>query len=205
VLSGTDKLNLANLLPQGCKRIVSMGLCGGIAGPPPAVADFVLASTLTDGDGNTWTCDPLWNHAVGQIGIESLPAQWAATNVRIVPWFSSGVLDLADTQLQRQDLFNTTGAWAIDDESFYAAKEAQRRGIMVNVARAVSDDASETLPLAARGKIINPNGSDNLVYLFESLMTEGWAQDLNLVKVVLPDYLKSLAILEGFAQGVVLN
>jgi len=207
ILSGTDKNDLAVLVPAGTARIVSMGLCGGLTGPPPAVADVVLASSVSDGAGHSWNCDAAWNAAVIDIARRSTSLEtgaWARPGVRAVPWFSSGVVDLADTRLQRADLFGVTGAWAIDDESYFAAVFCAERGIKFNVARSVSDDASETLPLAARGAIMRPDGSADIQYLFQSLATEGWAQDLDLISEVLPDYEASLATLQGLASGVVL-
>lgn len=207
ILSGTDKLNLINLVPSSCVRMISCGLCGGLAGPPPAVADVVLASSVTDGAGHAWNCDARWNAAVQDIARRSASLDtgaWARPGVRVVPWFSSGSMDLADTRNQRAALYQRTGARAIDDESFWAAKFCAEKSIMFNVARPVSDDASETLPLAARGKIMRPDGSADVDYLFASLATEGWAQDLDLLTRVLPDYEASLAALGGLARGVTL-
>ncbi len=199
VLSGTDKLNLDHLVPQSCVRIVSCGLAGGLA-PGLAVADIVLADTLTDGT-NKWKCDPLWNAAVAKIAHVSSGA-WSNT-VKTAPWYSSGTLDLADTKDQRAIIFNITGARAIDDESFYVAQFAEKRNIGFNVARSISDDWTETLPLAARGAILTAAGSVNFEVLVQDLLTEPVAQTLDLVKVA-SDYNASLATLQGFAQGVIL-
>lgn len=203
VLSGTDKLNLASLVPKTCPRIVSMGLAGGLA-PPLKVADIVLANSVTDGRGGVCTCDPKWNAAIMDIDIKQLPPSWADLRFRGCEWLSNGMMDLADTATQRADLYKMTGACAIDDESYYAAVFCQQHGIMFNIARSISDDWTDTLPLAARGKIMNPDGSANVAYLFQSLATEPWAQDLDLLTQVLPNYEASLASLQAFVQGVIL-
>jgi hypothetical protein len=94
-------------------------------------------------------------------------------------------------------------AMAIDDETYYAALFCQQHGILLNVARSISDDSTETLPLAARGAIMTAMGSVNYEYLITELLTEPVAQTLDLPKIAM-DYNASLATLQGLAQGVVL-
>lgn len=214
VLSGTDKFNLPDLVPAGTTRLVSIGLCGGLYGSLK-VAGVALASFLVDGQGNKWPCDRTWNVRLLRLAkiatdpvasptnpdsYDTVPAAWAA-GVRTCPWYSSGVMDQGDTVPQRQALFAATGAMAIDDESIYSAKEAKRRGIAFNIARPLSDDASETLPFALRGRIMNANGSANLPYFLSQIATEPLWQTLQIPKIIM-DYNASLAALRALTQAM---
>lgn len=162
ILSGTDKLNLPTLVPADCTMIVSAGLCGGLA-PGLGIGAIVLAMRLLDQAGKVDVPDPAWvmnvARACATAGITA--AQGA--------YYSSGILDQADTAPQRAVMFKSTGARAIDDESRYVAALAAQRQISFGVLRSVSDDWTETLPLAATGAIMNKDGSANLDYLLASL------------------------------------
>ena len=202
-LTGSAKIGLSSLVPRNCNRILSFGLSGGLS-QKIAVADIAIASSLTDGP-NVWTPDQKWRRAIqdsatmltmprtGDMGsqYDTEPVSW---NFLTCPWYSSDQMDLADTATQRADLLTKTGAWSIDDESIYVAKLAADRNIPFAIVRSCSDDASETLPLAARGTIMNSAGGANLSYLFQTLKTEPWAQTLALGKVEL-DFNASLTSL----------
>ena len=200
VLSGTDKNNLGTLVPTDTTHIISMGLYGGLS-PAIDVADIDVASSLTDGAGNTWTPDPDWNGVLLSVlgsAAESLDnAVWAA-RVHSVPWYSSGMLDQADTVPQRAQLLAQTGAWAIDDESHSIAEFAKAQGLKFAIMRACSDDASETLPLAMRGQIMNADGSANIEYFLQELAQEPASQTLDIPRIV-ADYNASLAALQAAA------
>jgi nucleoside phosphorylase len=209
VLTGTAKNNLATLVPENCTRIVSMGLFGGLF-YPMAIADVVLASTVADGKGNTFTCDPKWNNAVLQLGrrvvpnspgpADPVPVMWNK-NLGVVPWCSTGIMDQSDTQLQRAAIHAATGAWAMDDETYSVAVFAKAKGLPFNVFRSCSDDASETLPLAARGAIMSADGSVDMAYLIQQLETEPWLQTLDLPKIA-ADYYASLDTLQSAARAL---
>lgn len=207
VLSGQDKLSLDTLVPPSCNRVISMGLCGGLA-PPLVVPCVALATTVTDGK-VMWACDRKWAFAVQDLAsslnpdasaADPLPHGWMV-GLDAVPWYSSGVLDLADTVPQRATLHASSGANAIDDETYYAAVLCARRGIRLNVARPLSDDYSETLPLAARGAIMSADGSANIEYLMQQLGSEPALQTLDLFRV-LSDYLSSLDALGALAGAL---
>jgi hypothetical protein len=104
-------------------------------------------------------------------------------------------MDEADNAAQRAAIFKKYGAKAIDDETRYAAALAQERGIRLGVIRSVSDDWTETLPLAATGPIMNQDGSANLGYLLRAIAGEPALQTVDLLKVAW-DYKTSLNTLE---------
>lgn len=189
VLSGTDKLNLPALVPDNAKRIVVSGLFGGLA-PGIPVGGICAASSIVDQAGDVFACDQEWNSRVLHAG------KAAGYQFGVVPWYSSGVLDQADTRGQRAAIFKKYGAHAIDDEAQFAVAEARRRGIPCNDLRSCSDDWTETLPLAARGPIMNCDGSPNVGYLLSELFVHGTlSDDIDLIKLGM-DFGKSLDTLE---------
>ena len=187
VLSGTDKLSLPTLVPPECTRIIVSGLMGGLVKGIP-VAGVCCASTIVDQGGSRFVCDPAWNAGVVAAG-KAVGLQFG-----LVPWYSSGVLDQADTANQRATIAAKYGVDAIDDEARFAVAEATRRGIECVDFRSCSDDYSETLPMAARGAIMNANGSANIPYLLSQLVAYP-LQVPDLIKIGM-DFGKSLSTLE---------
>lgn len=194
ILSGTDKLNLPALVPADCTRIVVAGLFGGLA-PGIPVGGICVAKTIVDQASDLFTCDAMWNEAILAAG------KAAGFTFGCVPWYSSGVLDQANTAPQRAVIFKKYGAQAIDDEARFAVAEAQRRGIACNDFRACSDDWTETLPLAATGAIMNKDGSADMDYLFRSIAAEPAYETVDLGKVGI-DYATSLSTFETALNAV---
>ena len=158
ILSGEDKLNLSNLVPRDCTRIISMGLCGGLS-PDLKVPDVAIATSVVDRAGSKALTDWNWAHAAA----DRLTA--AKIVGKFVPYYSSGLFDEADETPQRASLYSKYGAKAIDDETRYTVAFAQVRGISFNVVRPLSDAYDDNLPLMARGKIMRPDGSPTWTYL----------------------------------------
>jgi hypothetical protein len=199
VLSGSDKLNLATLVPPDTKRLLSFGLSGGLS-PAIKVGGLAVAKSLVDGNGNQIPVSPYWSGSILAAGSASIadPA-WNAGFVAC-PWYSSGLMDQGDTAQQRSDLLAKTGAWSIDDESFAGGTFAAQRGIPFAILRACSDDASETLPLAARGAIMNANGSANFGYLFKSLELD--PGQLGMLMKIMVDFNTSLCTLKAAGEDL---
>ena len=93
------------------------------------------------------------------------------------------------------------GHGASTDETHAAALFCKERGLALNVLRFCSDDYGETLPLAARGAIMNADGSANIEYLLEELASEGIIQDANLFKIA-ANFNSSLAALQQATQAI---
>jgi hypothetical protein len=195
ILSGTDKLNLPALVPPNCARLIVAGLFGGLA-PGIPVGSICMAKTIVDKAATIYTCDAAWNERMATVG-------WGAGfTFGIVSWYSSGLLDEADSAAQRAAMFRKYGAQAIDDEARYAvALATQRPGLLVNDFRSCSDDWTETLPLAATGPIMNADGSADLNYLFRAIATEPAYQTIDLAKVGI-DYGKCLSTFETALNAV---
>lgn len=210
VLSGTAKSDLPTLVPADTTHIAGAGLFGGLL-PRIRVPDVCLARYLVDGGGNRWTPDLQWSTSImnalhrlsvlrtGDIGgpLDMQQPGWAARAL-LCPWYSSGVMDQGDTAAQRATLLARTGAWAIDDESRDLAAFATARGLRFVIMRACSDDASETLPLAMRGPIMNADGSSNIQYFLSEAFNESPAQTALIPKIV-ADYNASLTSLQAAA------
>jgi hypothetical protein len=194
ILSGTDKLNLPKLVPDTCTRLVCTGVCGGLA-PDLVVPDIALATAVIDHAGTGMPTDPDWNKAA------TFYAARAGLTLHPVPYYSSGLFDEADTVGQRAAMFKKYGTHAIDDESRYVVAEAVRRKIPFNVVRPLSDDYRDTLPLMARGKIMNPDGSANIPYLFSAL-GQDQGNGAESVFTVAANYHKSLEALEALAKAL---
>jgi hypothetical protein len=194
ILSGTDKLNLPKLIPTSCTRIISMGLCGGLA-QGLSVADTAVAVTVVDQAGSMATTDEAWNkRAIVAASIHLI-------TLHEVPYYSSGIMDEADSQIQRAAMFKKYGAHAIDDETRYVVAEAAARNIPFNVVRPLSDDWTETLPLSATGAIMNKDGSADIEYLLRSLGQNQGLDSVSLFRVA-TDYSKSLNALEAVAKAL---
>jgi len=208
VLSGTAKTDLAACVPADATHIASAGLCGGLS-PDLRIADVDVAGLLLDGAGHSVLPDPDWAKAIlnalsattiRSAGENIVTPVWAE-RARLCTWYSSGIMDQGDTARQRAALFSQTGAWAIDDESLAVAKFAAQRGLRFAIMRAVSDDFSETLPLAARGTIMNADGSANIAYLLREIASEPLFATLDLAKIA-ADFNASLASLQAAAPAL---
>lgn len=192
ILSGTDKLNLPALLPASCTRLVCMGVCGGLS-PDLEVPDVALATSVVDRAGVHAFADVGWNRAATSY------AAHRGITLHGVPYYSSGLMDEADSVPQRAALFQKYGAHAMDDETRYVVAAAMARGIPFNVVRPLSDDYRDTLPLSATGPIMNRDGSANISYLLWSLGQDQGPHSETLFQVA-RDYGRSLdALLETAA------
>jgi hypothetical protein len=164
IFSGTDRLNLPKLVPSTVKRLVDMGLCGGL-GPPWKVADVVCAMTLQHKAGKPTDWDSAWMraaiHAAGMAGIV----------INAVPYYSDGLFDESNTVEQRATIYNRYDPkpQAMSDETRFGEALAISRFIEFGVIRSLSDDWTMTLPPAATGAIMNADGSPNIAYLAYSL------------------------------------
>jgi len=196
IFSGTDKLNLPKLIPASTTRLLCMGVCGGLL-PPFEVGNTVLADTVVDYAGTLAFADPAWNaKAVAAAARHRI----AAT---VVPYYSSGIMDEANTAGQRARLsarYSSKPA-AIDDETRYVVAQAKAMNVPFNVIRPLSDDYSETLPLSATGAIMNKDGSADIGYLLWSLGQNQGPGAVNLFTVAM-DYKKSLDALEAIAAAL---
>ena len=169
VLTGYQNTDsLETIIPHDCVGIISFGLCGGLA-PCVQIGQTVLCTTLVTPNGS-YRADPDWLHRL-----------FLKTKYYECHWYSSGEFNTADTPAQRKAIFDKTGAWVIDDETYMVAQFAKSRGIPFAAMRSCSDGYNDTVPLAARNAL-NPDGSSNLESVLASLAQDP-GQVFNLIKI----------------------
>lgn len=194
IFSGTDRLNLPRLVPTTVKRLVDMGLCGGL-GPPWKVADVVSATTLRRRSGiNDWR---------SQWMAEAIKTAASKITIHPVPYFSDGLFDESNTIQQRAAIYNAypEKPEVMSDETRFGEALALSRGIEFGVVRSLSDDWTMTLPPAATGKILGTTGDPNLLYLMASIGQN--PRQIPSLFSLEQDYIASLNSLEIAARAVV--
>ena len=189
----SNTFNLSDHIPKECSTIISMGLAGGLD-TRLDIADIAIATSITDGSKIRNLAVPDWINDLKQLG-----SQWFL-NFRECPWYSSGKLDQANSVIQRKLLLDQTKAWAIDDESFFVNQVAIERNIQLLIIRSISDTALMNLPPGATGPIMNPDGSANTEYLYNSVKDDP-SQIGELIEVGI-DFAKSLSTLKYVAVAI---
>lgn len=162
VLTGeytVDALDAA--VPKDCKAILSLGVCGGLA-PAAQIGQAFIYDRIVTGLGNeqTYLCDVGWRRRL-----------FSKTQYYERGCWSTGAFNTANTPVQRSQLYTQSNCWVIDDESCAVAQFAARRGIVCIGLRTVSDGAISRLPPAIVNAL-NPNGTDNLWAVIQSLFAE---------------------------------
>lgn len=163
VLTGEyDAAKLDATLPTTVDAIISVGVCGALS-THFAVAQGVICNVLKTPNGR-FTAEPTWGFRLA-----------SRTKFTVVPWWSSGEFNTANTVDQRAALFKQTGCDVIDDESFAVAQFAATRKIPFQCMRTISDGATKAsggdLPPAI-ANALNANGSDNIGDVLKSIWTE---------------------------------
>ncbi|HEX4409648.1 MAG TPA: hypothetical protein VH206_12830 [Xanthobacteraceae bacterium] len=146
---------LDQAVPQDCKAILSLGVCGGLA-DSALIGQAFICSTLVTPDGE-FEADVDWRRRL-----------FGATRYYECHWWSSGNFNTANTVAERAALVKQTGCAVIDDETFAVAAVAKKRGIAFQALRTVSDGAEDNLPPAVVNAL-NPDGSDNLYSVIASV------------------------------------
>ncbi len=138
VVVGADAL--ARALRDGARGVLSFGLCGGLD-PVLTPGDLILGTKV-----GTFAVDP----------------HWLARLTRALPGAALGDIAGSDAIVgsvsAKAALRAATGAIAADMESHRAAELAFEAGLPFAILRAVSDGASESLPLCAQSGF-RPDGS----------------------------------------------
>ena len=123
---------LARALGDGASGVLSFGLCGGLD-PALAPGDLVVGT------------------GVGTFAVDE---DWLTRLTRALPGVAVGGIAGSDAIVgsvsAKAALRSATGAIAADMESHRAAELASEAGVPFAILRAVSDGASESLPLCAQ-------------------------------------------------------
>lgn len=159
VLTGQFDVDaLDKAVPSDCEALLSFGVCGALAPDPKVGQAFLCEALITLGA--RYLASSSWGERLS--GVTKYPTQ---------RWYSSGQFKVANTIEQRAQLFAQTGCWLIDDETYAVAQLAARRGIAFQALRTVSDGAEDNLPPAVLNAL-NPDGTDNLREVIESVVTD---------------------------------
>ena len=164
---------LESVVPHECEAILSLGVCGGLA-PAAQIGQAFIYDRIVTGLGNeqTYLCNVGWRKRL-----------FSATKYYERGCWSDGSFNTANTPAQRAQLYTQSNCWVIDDESNAVAIFAAKRGIACIGVRTVSDGTISKLPPAILNAL-NPNGTDNLWAVIQSLFAEpidpatgGWQID----------------------------
>jgi len=122
-------------IAQGASGIISFGIAGGLA-PDLVAGDWVVASGVWSGK-KVIATDRAWSQRL----LEILPS---AAHAEVVGWDT-----LVPSIEQKSDLYDTTGAVAVDMESHIAGQVAAEHHIPFAACRVIIDAANRALPPAA--------------------------------------------------------
>ena len=146
------------LVDEGAEALLSFGVAGGLADGARA-GDLILASEVVMAGQPPIATTDAWRHAL------------AAGLARLGPCHSGPIVTVekaATPPPAKRRLAQSSGAIAVDMESYGVALAAQAAGIPLVVIRAVSDPVGRAVPAAAAGAI-GADGTLRLARLFGSL------------------------------------
>jgi adenosylhomocysteine nucleosidase len=163
VIGGGDLEGLTGRLEDelrgGVAGVVSFGLCGALD-PALKVGDLVIGESVADA-GDCYGADANWTARIAAL----LPDAWVGR-------FASAARPVASVA-EKAELRQSTGAIAVDLESFPVAKLARWFGVPFAVIRAVSDAADRALPPAAQVGL-GVDGRPAIGPVFASLKSNPW-------------------------------
>jgi hopanoid-associated phosphorylase len=150
----TLEMRIRNALEAGARRVLSIGICGGLS-PMLRVGDCVVATEIVSGNERLAT-----------------DAEWTRELATKVPAARLGVLAGSDVivfdRIARRRLHDETAAVAVDMESHVAAKIAYEHGLPFAALRVVSDSHRRPLPPAALVAML-PNGKIDVRAVLRSI------------------------------------
>ncbi|CAN0627751.1 Hopanoid-associated phosphorylase [Burkholderia multivorans] len=154
---------LSEATTRGCAGIVSFGTAGGLA-PDLAPGALVIADAI-DGPFGRVSTDPAWSARLAA-ALHGTPVE-ARVKRGVMAAVGAPVVSAQDKDV----LFRTKGALAVDMESHIAAAFAAARGVPFAVCRAIVDPAWRTLPRAATAGL-RDDGSTAILPILRELIKE---------------------------------
>jgi adenosylhomocysteine nucleosidase len=151
-----------NLINQGATHLISWG-CAAALSPDLKPGHLVLASGIKS-DNQHFNSDADWIKHLHQLLSPSLSL--SAANL-------AASKQLVASSQEKQQIFQQTGAIALDMESGAIAELAQTNGLAFVAIRAIADPASMNLPNAIAHSL-NDNGQVVLTRLLTYLISHPW-------------------------------
>jgi adenosylhomocysteine nucleosidase len=151
----------ARLVAEGAAALVSFGLAGGLA-PGLRPGDLLLPETVRSA-GAAWSVDPVWWQRVH--------ARLVAAGLRPGAGVIIGSERIVATTADKRELFEATGAQAVDMESHEVAAVAAAAGLPFLVIRALADPYDQVIPQVAR-EVLRPDGRVRLQGMLGGLFRE---------------------------------
>jgi adenosylhomocysteine nucleosidase len=150
------------LVAEGTAALVSFGLAGGLA-PELRQGDLLLPESVRSARTAAWPVDPIWRERVhaGLIAGGLSPRAGAIL----------GSERIVATKADKRELFEATGAQAVDMESHEVAAVAAAAGLPFLVFRALADPYDQVIPQVAR-EALRPDGRVRLQGLLGGLFRE---------------------------------
>lgn len=141
----------ARLVEQGVAGLVSWG-CAGALAPGLAPGDLVVPESVYGTDGAEYAVDAEWRDRLLNALSPAVPAKpgQLAESRHVVP-----------TPAEKQALFATTNAAAVDMESAALARVARAAGLPFLAVRAIADTSAMAMPAAVL-VALNPRGDVRL-------------------------------------------
>jgi hopanoid-associated phosphorylase len=138
-----------------CRGAISFGIAGGLDHSVPSGTHLVASEIVTHA--GPVPTDPRWSQRLLEACERSRPARiLGADRVVVEPQ-------------EKRDLFESTGAVAVDTESHITALMARERGLPFACLRIVADPAHRRVPQAALSGL-HPDGRANPVGVMRALM-----------------------------------
>jgi adenosylhomocysteine nucleosidase len=148
-----------NLLENGATALLSWG-CAGALVPTLSPGSLVLPSSVIDADQFSYSSDPTWhgrllNRLKGCVDLYQGPLAESGAVLR--------------SSAEKRNLFERTGAMAVDMESGAVARVAQGAHAPFMAVRAIADSADMAIPQSSVGAI-DEFGELNLFRLLKELI-----------------------------------
>jgi hopanoid-associated phosphorylase len=151
----------ARLAAEGAAALVSFGLAGGLA--PGLRPGDLLVPEVVRSAGGAWSVDPIWR----QRAHDRLTAGGLAPRSGALLGSERIVANPAD----KRQLFEATGAQAVDMESHEVAAAAAGARLPFLVIRALADPYDQVIPQVAR-EALRPDGRVRLQGMLGGLLRE---------------------------------
>ena len=153
----------ARLVAEGAAALVSFGLAGGLA-PELRPGDLLLPESVRSAGTAAWSVDPIWRERVhARLIAGGLEPRAGA--------LMGSERDRGHGTADKRELFEATGAQAVDMESHEVAAVAAEAGLPFLVIRALADPYDQVIPQVAR-EALRPDGRVRLQGMLGGLFRE---------------------------------